>query len=131
VLAKGFLLGTQFEALLQDGLYWELARHANSLAQKLQDGLIEEIKCLLAEGIPEKCTAMQAIGYKEFVDALAGRSSLEIAIAQVQQSSRRYAKRQLTWFRRNENMRWIIRKQDQDSAEILAAARQLIWNFDN
>jgi tRNA dimethylallyltransferase len=74
---------------------------------------------------------MQAIGYKEFVDALAGRSSLEIAIAQVQQSSRRYAKRQLTWFRRNENMRWIIRKQDQDSAEILAAARQLIWNFDN
>jgi tRNA dimethylallyltransferase len=62
---------------------------------------------------------------------LAGRSSLEIAIAQVQQSSRRYAKRQLTWFRRNENMRWIIRKQDQVSAEILAAARQLIWNFDN
>ena len=97
----------------------------------IRQGLLEEIKALLASGIPETATAMQAIGYKEFVDALAGRSSLESAIAQVQQSSRRYAKRQLTWFRRNENMRWIIRKQDQDSAEILAAARQLIWNFDN
>ena len=74
---------------------------------------------------------MQAIGYKEFVAALAGRSSLQSAIAQVQQSSRRYAKRQLTWFRRNENMHWLTRKTGQDNAEILTAARQVIWNFDN
>ena len=67
----------------------------------LQQGLVEEIRNLLASGIPEKCTAMQAIGYKEFVDALDGRCTIEEAAAQVQQSSRRYAKRQLTWFRRN------------------------------
>ena len=97
----------------------------------LQMGLLEEIKALLASGIPEKATAMQAIGYKEFVDALAGRSSMEAAVAQVQQSSRRYAKRQLTWFRRNENMPWLIRDTGETGEEILQKARQVIWNFDN
>ena len=97
----------------------------------LQMGLLEEIKALLASGIPEKATAMQAIGYKEFVDALAGRSSMEAAVAQVQQSSRRYAKRQLTWFRRNENMHWLIRDTGETGEEILQKARQVIWNFDN
>ena len=97
----------------------------------LQMGLLEEIKSLLASGIPEKATAMQAIGYKEFVDALAGRSSMEAAVAQVQQSSRRYAKRQLTWFRRNENMHWLIRGTGETGEEILQKARQVIWNFDN
>ena len=97
----------------------------------LQMGLLEEIKTLLASGIPEKATAMQAIGYKEFVDALAGRSSMEAAVAQVQQSSRRYAKRQLTWFRRNENMHWLIRDTGETGEEILQKARQVIWNFDN
>ena len=97
----------------------------------LQMGLLEEIRALLAAGIPEKATAMQAIGYKEFVDALAGRSTVDAAVAQVQQSSRRYAKRQLTWFRRNEKMHWLIRDNGQSGEEILRAARQVIWNFDN
>ena len=96
----------------------------------LQDGLIDEIKSLLAEGIPEKCTAMQAIGYKEFVDALAGRCSLEEAIATVQMFSRRYAKRQLTWFRRNEDMHWIIREPETSAEEILNQARQILRNSD-
>ena len=97
----------------------------------LQMGLLEEIRALLASGIPEKATAMQAIGYKEFVDALAGRSTVAAAVAQVQQSSRRYAKRQLTWFRRNEKMHWLVRDTQQSGKEILQQARQVIWNFDN
>ena len=97
----------------------------------LEMGLLEEIKGILASGIPEKATALQAIGYKEFVDALAGRATLESAIAQVQQSSRRYAKRQLTWFRRNEKMNWIIRQPDTPACEILARALQITSKFDN
>ena len=97
----------------------------------LEMGLLEEIKSILASGIPEKATALQAIGYKEFVDALAGRSSLESAIAQVQQSSRRYGKRQLTWFRHKENMNWIIRQPDTPAAEILEQARQILRKYDN
>ena len=57
----------------------------------VRDGLLEEIRQILGSGIPETATAMQAIGYKEFVDAMAGRSTVGDAIAQVQQSSRRYA----------------------------------------
>ena len=97
----------------------------------LQDGLIEEIKTLLAEGIPEKATSLQAIGYKEFVDALAGRSSMETAAALVQQSSRKYAKRQLTWFRRNKDIHWLRREIGEGTEEILQKARQILAEFDN
>ena len=96
----------------------------------LQQGLVEEIRNLLASGIPEKCTAMQAIGYKEFVDALDGRCTIEEAAAQVQQSSRRYAKRQLTWFRRNKAMNWLIRTPGEGTEEILERATQIALNSD-
>ena len=93
----------------------------------LQMGLLDEIKALLADGISADCTAMQAIGYKEFVAALRGEGSVADAAAMVQQSSRRYAKRQLTWFRRNKNIRWLIR----DREEILSAARRHVQENDN
>ena len=96
----------------------------------LRQGLVEEIQDLLASGIPEKCTAMQAIGYKEFVDALDGRCTIEEAAAQVQQSSRRYAKRQLTWFRRNKAMHWLTRSPGDGAEEILERATQIMRNCD-
>ena len=97
----------------------------------LEYGLVEEIRSLLSEGIPAKATAMQAIGYKEFVDALEGRATVAEAAARVQQSSRRYAKRQLTWFRRNKNMHWLTRRTGEDPDKILATARQLLHENDN
>ena len=96
----------------------------------LKAGLVDEIRSLLARGIPPKCTAMQAIGYKEFVSALEGNGSLEEAAAQVQQSSRRYAKRQLTWFRRNPNMHWLTRSEEDTADKILLRARQVLCNYD-
>ena len=108
-------------------LYERIDRRVETM---LHDGLIEEIKGLLDAGIPEKCTAMQAIGYKEFKDALAGRSSMETAVALVQQSSRKYAKRQLTWFRRNKNIHWLRRKKGETTEEILKKARQILAESD-
>lgn len=96
----------------------------------LQMGLIDEIRALLDAGIPEKTTAMQAIGYKEFIAALEGKCTIEEAADQVRQSSRRYAKRQLTWFRRNPAIHWLIRTPEQKSSEILAQARQCFREFD-
>ena len=102
----------------------ELYRRIDSRVDiMLEAGLVEEIKELLSRGIPAKCTAMQAIGYKEFIAALDGEMTVAEAADQVRQSSRRYAKRQLTWFRRNENMNWIKRKAGQSSDEIFALAR--------
>ena len=97
----------------------------------LEQGLVEEIRRLLADGIPEKTTAMQAIGYKEFVDALDGRCTIEEAADQVRQSSRRYAKRQLTWFRRNKAIHWLIRDTGDTGREILENARRIVSDFDN
>ena len=97
----------------------------------LQMGLLDEIRSLLDMGIDSKTTAMQAIGYKEFLGALAGLCSVDDAKAQVQQSSRKYAKRQLTWFRRNPNIHWLRRKSGEGTGEILEKARQILWETDN
>ena len=97
----------------------------------LEQGLIGEIKELLNSGIPEKCTAMQAIGYKEFVAALKGQCSIEEAADEVRRSSRHYAKRQLTWFRRNKNIHWLTRRSGDPSEEIIRQARQLLRDSDN
>ena len=96
----------------------------------LEQGLVEEIRGLLSSGIPRDCTAMQAIGYKEFVAALEGRGTIEEAADQVRQSSRRYAKRQLTWFRRNPKMNWILRQEGQSAEEILDRARRFLRETD-
>jgi len=108
-------------------LYERIDRRVEEM---LRQGLLEEIKSLLAEGVPEKCTAMQAIGYKEFVDALAGRSSIETATELVQQASRKYAKRQLTWFRRNPAIHWLRRENGEGTSEILSKARQVLAECD-
>ncbi len=96
----------------------------------IAEGLLDEIRKLLDSGVPEHATAMQAIGYKEFVDALNGRCSMEDAIALVQQSSRKYAKRQLTWFRRNPSIHWLIRQKNENTEEILCRARQILIESD-
>ena len=97
----------------------------------LQQGLVAEIRELLASGIPEKATSMQAIGYKEFVAALDGQCTIEEAAEEVRNSSRHYAKRQLTWFRRNKNIHWLTRQTGEGPEEILNRARQIIRDFDN
>ena len=69
-------------------------------------GLMDEVRALLDSGVPEGCTSMQAIGYKEAVAAVRGDCSEAEARALIQQESRRYAKRQLTWFRRDKEIEW-------------------------
>ena len=116
---------------LEDESRQDLYDRIDSRVDKmLEAGLIDEIRALLAAGIPEKCTSMQAIGYKEFIAYLNGGCSLDEAAAQVQQSSRHYAKRQLTWFRRNPAIHWLRRKKGENTEQILHAARQHLANSD-
>lgn len=115
-------LGLDFED--RGALYERIDRRVGLM---LEAGLIGEIQGLLSGGIPPKCTAMQAIGYKEFVAALNGECTLEEAADQVRQSSRRYAKRQLTWFRRNKSIHWLACGQ----GEILCQARRILQENDS
>ncbi len=66
-------------------------------------GLFDEVQSLLDEGVPPDATSMQAIGYKEAVSFLSGLSSESEAVDRIKQSSRRYAKRQITWFNRRKD----------------------------
>ena len=119
-------LGLDFEN--RADLYGRIDRRVGLM---LETGLIDEIQGLLSGGIPEKCTAMQAIGYKEFVSALNGECTIQEAADQVRQSSRRYAKRQLTWFRRNKKIHWLTRNPGQTGEEIVTRARQLLLEYDS
>lgn len=98
--------------------------------QMFADGLEKEVQSLLDSGIPLKCTAMQAIGYKETAAALRGECTVNQAIDAIKQGSRRYAKRQLTWFRRNENIRWIKRRGTEDISAQAFAILQHSTDFD-
>ncbi len=97
----------------------------------LKQGLLEEIHSLLDRGIPRQCTAMQAIGYKEFLPVLDGTEQLETAVEQVKQGSRRYAKRQLTWFRRNPKIHWILQNRETAGSDVFSQAAEQIHFFDS
>ena len=85
-------------------LYEAIDRRVISMISK---GLAKEVENLLAVGVKEESTAMQALGYKEMIPYLKGQCTLEEAQKAIQQKSRRYAKRQLTWFKNQINGCWL------------------------
>ena len=89
-------------------------------------GLVEEVKALLASGVPADCTAMQAIGYKEMTDAVANDGDLQAAAEEVKLRSRQYAKRQLTWFRRNQEAHWIYLPKEPDFTSVLRDSTEFL-----
>lgn len=85
------------------------ARINQRVDEMVAAGLIDEVRSLLAQGVEPRKEggAMQAIGYKEIVSALRGEFSMDKAIDLIKQGSRRYAKRQWTWFRHDPRTRWF------------------------
>ncbi len=83
----------------------ELYERINLRVDKMRDaGLVDEVKSLLDKGYTRDLNSMQGIGYKEIIAYLMGETTLEEALEAVKQNSRHYAKRQLTWFRRDERI---------------------------
>ncbi len=83
------------------------ARIDERVDDMLAAGLIGEVEALLRAGYRDALTARQAIGYKELVPVIEGRADLAAAAAAIKQATRRYAKRQLTWFRADPRVRWL------------------------
>ena len=108
---------------------WALSRDRAVLYQRIDErvdvmmaqGLVDEVRSLVAQGFGADLTARQAIGYKEILEALAGTITMDEAASLIKQRSRRYAKRQLSWLRRDGRMRWI----DIDELGAEGAARQI------
>ena len=91
----------------------------------MEQGLEEEVRRLLDAGIPPTCTAMQAIGYKEIISALQQGRPVEEGAEEVKLRSRQYAKRQLTWFRRNPNTHWIRWGENPNFSQAVASSTEL------
>lgn len=93
----------------------------------VERGLVEEARDLWRTG--KMKTAANAIGYKELIPYFENVASLEQCIDKIKQESRRYAKRQLTWFRRNERIHWIIIEDFSEKNEILENSKKAIAKF--
>lgn len=106
----------------REALYQRIDRRVD---QMMAAGLAEEVEALVKGGLSPGDTAMQAIGYKELAACLNGECTLEDAVAAVKQNSRRYAKRQLTWFRRDPRTHWLP-AQTMSSDEMAARVALLI-----
>ena len=92
----------------------------------VEEGLLAEVERLLQSGIPREATALQAIGYKEFLGVADGTATVEEAVAEVKLHSRQYAKRQLTWLRRNGDIHWIEWEKERDFAKALQVSTEIL-----
>ena len=91
-----------------------------------EEGLVEEVRALLESGLPRNATALQAIGYKEFLGVLEGTATEAEALVEVKLRSRQYAKRQLTWLRRNPDIHWIEWEKERDFAKALQISTEIL-----
>jgi tRNA dimethylallyltransferase len=111
----------------RESLYARINRRVDRM---MADGLLDEVRRLVAQGLVSWLTAVQALGYKEFFSYLRGEEDLETAVARLKRETRRYAKRQLTWFRREPEVQWLDRDthpDDQALAEQIAAWAEGVW----
>lgn len=105
------------------------ARIDRRVDEMMERGLAEEVRALLDSGVPFKCTAMQAIGYKEMAAALRGDGDTAAAAAQIKLRSRQYAKRQRTWFRRNQKAKWLLWGPVPNFADVLQRSTAYLEEF--
>ena len=106
------------------------ARIDKRVEEMFAQGLLDEVRRLLDSGIPASATAMQAIGYKEAVAHLRGEASEAEAVAAIQLATRHYAKRQRTWFRRNEKVHWLELEDSPDFDEVFSRSLRLLTDSD-
>ncbi len=97
--------------------------------QMIESGLETEVRKLLSFGISSDATAMQAIGYKELVSYFEGKCTMDAAVENIKRASRRYAKRQMTWFRRNESINWIAVDKTKNFSDVLQSSINFV-SFD-
>ena len=91
---------------------------------QIADGLFEEVENRLKKGICKKCNSMQAIGYREGIWYFQGKCTLAEAVRLIKRNSRRYAKRQLTWFGANSSIHWVNPLDSKAVEEILKKVRE-------
>lgn len=118
-----YLLAMVGLTMNRTGLYQRI----NSRVDKMLDeGLVDEVRDLMERGYIQGFSSSQALGYKEIVEYLEGKCTFDEAVAKLKQSTRRYAKRQLTWFRRDSRITWTRVDDYKDSSEMTDRVCEII-----
>ncbi len=106
-----------------------LYKEINSRVDKLlENGLLEEVSRVSKMSLSK--TAQGAIGYKEILEYIQGRCDLKTAVESLKQATRRYAKRQITWFKRDEEINWIYIDEHNNFGEVIALAKDYVEKFE-
>lgn len=96
---------------IQFGIFWDRPQLYENINQRvdemIENGLVEEVKSILDMGYNKKLNALNTVGYKEIISYLENEISLEHAIHLIKRNTRHFAKRQLTWFKRDERINWL------------------------
>ncbi|MCD8132058.1 MAG: tRNA (adenosine(37)-N6)-dimethylallyltransferase MiaA [Lachnospiraceae bacterium] len=93
----------------------------------MENGLVEEVKQLMAMGCDRTMTSMQGLGYKEIIDCLTGEISLEEAVYRIKRDTRHFAKHQITWFKRERDVKWLDRRDYTDEEQLLNTIIKMLW----
>lgn len=86
----------------------------------LEAGLLDEVKLLVSEGYSRELVSMQGLGYKEIIDYIQGRCTLDEAVYTLKRDTRHFAKRQITWFKREKHVTWVDKSEYDSESEILS-----------
>lgn len=109
--------------LPRDALYERIDRRVD---QMMADGLEDEVRRLRAEGVQRGMTSMQGLGYREMMDYLDGTITREEAVSRIKRNTRHFAKRQLTWFRREKDVIWLDKSRFEDEDALFAYILQIL-----
>ncbi len=107
----------------RDILYDRINQRVDSM---MEQGLLFEVKKLVEEGYTKNLVSMQGLGYKEFFDYFDGRMTLEETVEKIKRDTRHFAKRQLTWFRREKEVIWLNKKEYEQEKELLDSVLNII-----
>lgn len=112
----------------RETLYKRIDKRVDVMMEK---GLLDEVKSLCESGVGKDTTAMQAIGYKELLEYIDGKEPLVDAVEKIKQESRRYAKRQMTWFRRNKDIHWVRPYEENGLEKIFEECQRFLNNAED
>ena len=115
---------------IQYGLEWDREALYNNIDNRvndmIDDGLVDEIRRILEMGYPKTMNSLNTVGYKEIISCLDDEITLVRAIELIKRNTRRYAKRQMTWFRKDDRINWLKVNSKED---ILNSASQIATEF--
>lgn len=103
--------------LPRQALYQRIDQRVDAM---IANGLLEEVRGLLARGYEPRLKSLQSLGYRHMADFLQGRLAWDDAVRTLKRDHRRYAKRQLTWFRADAGVNWLVPHQEQEAADLVS-----------